>query len=376
MFLKTCFYSTKSHSPKSMRNQVKLNSANHNFILYDKIFILLTIIIFLSLIFISKRRQSLAIIQLSQIQHFTVIIHSSNKTKRRLNKYLERYIVRKPHIHIYIVYPESVTPDPRYESLVARGCGDNRLSLDCRNVYAYNFFIKHSNLGDFLYRAMDDTLLNLTNLEKLIDQLRLIYDPYKHIVFRGFLNDEVKGKLFLGGGSGWLMSRAMVELHNIPFYSFRENVKHSFVYHDDTTETLILRKIGFQNSEVYVDSRWAESGSNEGNITEYSMGNFQNMQICDLNRNLVPIHEMVALHSVGDEQKKMWIESMNFPSFVYCFKANYSQAVRMCKTEKHFVNEKLSFKYLKENAEFVTLDQIKRKNLSVWNYSLNYIEKY
>lgn len=307
---------------------------------------------------------------------FTIIIHSCNKTKWRLNKYLSRYIINKPHIHIYIVYPEGVTPDPRYKSIVCTGCGDHRMSLDCRNVQAYNFFIEHSNLGDFLYRAMDDTLLNITNLEKLIYQLRTIYDPNKHIIFKGFLNDELNRKFFLGGGSGWLMSRAMVKLHKIPFYSFQANIKHSWAIQDDTTETIIVRKIGFKSSKNYIDPRWAESGSMEGNLTEFSNGNFENMKVCNLENNLVPIHEMIALHSVHEGQKNMWIASISFPSFVYCFKRKNSQIVDMCKYDKKIVNKRLSFNYLKENAEIISLSDIIKKNLSVWNYSLNYIEYY
>lgn len=364
-----------------MPKQVKLKNNLHAFILSKLIYQILTLIIISILIFISnesRSRSNFATIQFTQTQHFTIIIHSSNKTKWRFNKYLERYIIHKPSIHIYIVYPEGVTPDPRYKSLIATGCGDNRMSLDCRNVYAYNFFLKHSNLGDFLYRAMDDTILNITNLENLINQLRSIYDPNKHIVFRGFLNDESKSqsRFYLGGGSGWLMSRAMVSLHMIPFYSFQVNIKHAFSIHDDTAETIILRKIDFKNSNAYIDPRWAESGSMDGNITEYKMGNFMGMQNCSLDKDLVPIHKMIALHSVNEEQKDMWIASCDFPSFVYCYKNKYTQIVRMCKTDAKIVNNRLSFEYLKENAEFITLDEIKKKNLSVWNYSLNYIEKY
>lgn len=353
---------------------------NKQFHLSKIIFYFLTTAIFSILLILSSDlfNYHLIKVHISPTKDFTIIIHSCNSTKWRLSKYLERYIIKKSYIHIYIVYPEGVTPDPRYKSIVCQGCSDHRMSLDCRNVRAYNFFLEHSNLGDFLYRAMDDTLLNITNLEKLIDQLRTIYNPNEHLIFRGFLNDELESqsKFFLGGGSGWLMSRAMVSLHNIPFYSFQVNIKHSWAIQDDTAETIIVRKVGFKNSNAYIDPRWAESGSMDGNVTEFANGNFDNMPTCDLNKNLVPIHDMIALHSVNEDQKNMWIASISFPSFVYCFKNKYTQIVRMCKYQKKIINNRLSFEFLKENAEFISLSDIKKKNLSVWNYSLNYIEYY
>lgn len=130
------------------------------------------------------------------------MIHSRNATKRRLNKYLSTYIIHKDYIHVYIVYSEKSTPDPRFNTIIAYGCSDDRFDLDCRDTFSYNFFRDHSNLGDFLYRAIDDTFLNITNLENLINQLRSIYNPQIDLVFRGFANDEdPHGRIFLGGRS-------------------------------------------------------------------------------------------------------------------------------------------------------------------------------
>lgn len=97
---------------------------------------------------------------------FMIIIQSSNKTKYRLHKYLDYYYVNKSHIHYFIVYSEKVEPDPKYPYLLAKSCKDNTISLIGKNAYAYEYFLNNKNMGDFLYRAIDDTILNITNLEK------------------------------------------------------------------------------------------------------------------------------------------------------------------------------------------------------------------
>lgn len=312
---------------------------------------------------------------LIKFRDFTIIIHSSNITKWRLNKNLKRYIVHKPHIHIFVVYAENATIDPKYNSIIAYGCPDKWISIDCKDAYAYNFFLKNVNLGDFLYRAMDDTFLDILNLEKLIIQLRTIYNPSTDIVFRGVANDEYGKKIYLGGGSGWLMSRAMVALHNIPFYSFSKNTPYAFRNQDDTAETIILKKIGFKKMNVWEDPRWAESGCTAGNFSNFLNENFLQLENCSLNNELISLTEMIALHSATEDQKENWIISRDFPSYIYGYKVPISQCVKICKSHPGIINYRTTYKYLKDNAEIITLSDIKKRKIRSWNYKKNYIEK-
>ncbi|KAK8837929.1 hypothetical protein M9Y10_035871 [Tritrichomonas musculus] len=344
------------------------------------VLILLTFAIFLTKN--SKKITNLSVLnifskQYQRPQDFTIMIHTSNRTKWRLDKYLNQYIIKKPHIHIFVIYSEQVTPDPRFDYIIANDCVDKRSDLHCRNSIAYNYFLQNEILGDFLYRAMDDTLLNITNLEKLIDQLRMIYNPKEHLVFRAFANDESPyGKIYLGGGSGWLMSRAMVAIHNIASFSFEANIKYAFAGQDDTCETLILNKVGFKSVNVWEDLHWAENGCTFGNFSEYLNGNFKQLEDCPIGKKeLISLPEMIAMHGIDEEQKDKWILSRNFPDYIYGYKVTNNQCVRMCKSVPGMGTNRTSFQYLKKNAEFITLSDILKKNISDFNNNLNYITR-
>lgn len=310
---------------------------------------------------------------------FTIIIHSSERTKSRLDQYLTHYIKYKKHIHIIVAYGKNSTPDPRFDHLITP-CADTRDSLDCKNGYVYNFFLENPNLGDFLYRGIDDTIINITNLEKLIQQLRTIYNPKTDIVFRGFANDEFREKVYLGGGSGWLMSRAMVSIHNYSYYSFQVNTPHAFWKQDDTSESIIVRKIGFKSLKAWRDPRWAENGNVELDLSNVTIDEFFNkLDNCSRNvDDLVPVNQMIAMHATFENLKRNWILSQKYPynsyNNIYVYKLPYSQFSKMCKAEPGIINRRITLNYLKENAEFIKLSELLVKKNYQFDYKYNYID--
>ena len=168
------------------------------------------------------------------------------------------------------------------------------------------------------------------------------------------------------------MSRAFVSLHQISFFSFETNIYHSFFYQDDTTETIIVRKIGFKSLNVWDDPRWAESGCTDGNFDEYLKGNFEAMENCPNDTELISVNEMIALHSMYEDQKEKWIVSRNFPSYIYGYRVRFTQCVRMCKSVPGIVNNRTTIQYLRENADYITIQDIMRRNLSYYNYKDDY----
>lgn len=244
----------------------------------------------------------------------------------------------------------------------------------------YNFFLKNPNLGDFLYRGIDDTVINITNLEKLIKQLRSIYNPLTDIVFRGFANDEFKGKIYLGGGSGWLMSRAMVSIHNHSYFSFKENTPHAFWRQDDTSESIIVRKIGFKSLNAWRDPRWAENGNFGFDLSNVTVDEFfDKLDNCSSKvDDLVPVNEMIAMHATSETTKRNWVMSQKYPynsyNNIYVYKLPNSQFSKMCKAEPGIINRRTTLNYLKENAEFIKLSELLAKKNYTFDYKYNYID--
>lgn len=84
---------------------------------------------------------------------------------------------------------------------------------------------------------------------------------------------------------------------------------------------------------------------------------------------------MIAMHGIDEEQKDKWILSRNFPDYIYGYKVTNNQCVRMCKSVPGMGTNRTSFQYLKKNAEFITLSDILKKNISGFNNNLNYITR-
>lgn len=304
---------------------------------------------------------------------FMIIIHSSNKTKPRISKYLSYYYINKSYIHYFVVYGEKVQPDPKYPYLLATSCKDNTISLSGKNAYAYDYFNRNENMGDFLYRAMDDTILNITNLEKLINELRSIYDPNKHLVFRGFPNN-LHQRIFLGGGTGWLMSRAFVKAHFISEFSFQHNFHFSYRHQDDTTETLILKKIGYRNMNAWDDPRWVESLDSVSSYKNLLNGKYDSLVKCPDGVELTSIRELVSMHGKSDKEREIWKLYKNFPDNFYVYRKQcHGTCLAICRSNPGIVNKRTTYQFLKDNSQFITLDDIKSKTLDPINRTNNFI---
>lgn len=118
------------------------------------------------------------------------------------------------------------------------------------------------------------------------------------------------------------MSRAMVSLHSIPYYSLGLNIKHAHVRHDDLAETVEFRKIGFKSLNVWEDLRWAEGSCTFGDFSQYLKGNFSEMENCPLDKELTLASDMIAMHGLDENQKENWMKSKFFSNYFYCYKVS------------------------------------------------------
>jgi hypothetical protein len=169
-----------------------------------------------------------ATVMFSMTVRLTVVILTSNKTRYRLETLLANYREENVRVNYLLVHSDRWELSPSERRLgesIPLACEDTWNGLVCKEIGVYKYFLAQRKLGNWLYRAIDDTFLNVSNLLTLISLLEQVYDSSKHIVFRGGPNREFHsmGMVWLGGGCGWLMSRPMVAAHFMKGFTFEDS---------------------------------------------------------------------------------------------------------------------------------------------------------
>jgi len=201
--------------------------------------------------------------------------------------------------------------------------------LVCRNNAAYEYFLGHPELGPYLYRAMDDTILNISNLLRHIDKLNQVYNPWSEFVFRGFANDELPDQVYLGGGSGWLISRPLVALHRRRGFTFAEHFATSWLIQDDTTETIIVQKV-FGSAAVWSDPLWSEHCLNcDG--PEFLRGNFSALERCPRGPTY-SVNDIIAFHPRSELPATVaGLMLGRYPKDIHYYHEERSTSIRLCR---------------------------------------------
>lgn len=301
------------------------------------------------------------IVTVEQDVLLTIFIVSSNATKSRLDEYLKSYYSVRPDVKFIVAYSTNTEPHPKYDYVFCHGCNDTRTGINglpCKDSEIYKYFVEHPELGDFMYRAIDDTSLNVDNLVKLVKDLSTIYDPVDEIVFRGYRNDEHEKRyrvVNLGGGSGWLMSRGMAAIHQLPGFRFIDHFHRSWFLQDDTTETLILNNLGLKSHLTWSDPRWIEVCS-----TCNGDGNFSKIPECETD-DVIHMNDVIAYHSIADKERKAGLLLGKYPDDIYAVKQPLLSTT-LCRGKPGIKNPRTSLEYLKEHAEHMTLRNVKRRS--------------
>ena len=292
---------------------------------------------------------------------FSLHIHTSNATLHRLNRFFMKYRRCYPFIKYYIVVSQNVTgPFPDVD-VIRSNCFPDQVNgshgLVCRDVASYKHFINHPEEGNWLFRAMDDTIVNIDNLIKLILKLNQFYDPERHVVFRGCQNFIRPKTWFLGGGSGWLSSRAMIELHENTDYSFLKYFEASYHKQDDTTETIIIQKV-FNDFDQWNDPRWIEHCCNCDGF-KFSHNDFSSIGECPLN-DVYQLKETVSFHPHHKKKNEEMIEQFEFmPDNLYYYKSHRTDCSRLCFVNKSYnVGNRTRDSFMKEHAHPFTVDDV------------------
>jgi hypothetical protein len=239
---------------------------------------------------------AISTIQLSLAKlSLTVMIHSSRATLSRLKVAFGHYKVNLPTVHFFCVLAAGIVHPPGM-AVIEVPCTDRCTGLDglvCRDKHAYAYFASRPELGSWLYRIMDDSFLNVTNVLKLIYKLNQVYDPTGELVMRGFGHSAMR-HMFLGGGSGWLMSRPLVALHGIWQFSFERLFYLTWPRQDDTTESMILDQI-FPSADAWRDPLWSES-CDACNGSAWVRGDFSSVPGCPPDHPTYSMNSIIAFH--------------------------------------------------------------------------------
>jgi hypothetical protein len=172
---------------------------------------------------------------------------------------------------------------------------------------------------------------------------------------RGFLNDEHGDAIFLGGGSGWLMSRAFVALHGLKRYSLRWNVPRALHFQDDTTETIIVRHV-LPNISAWSDPLWSERCLNcQG--SRWRQSDFSTLERCP-DTQTYPMNALVSFHPGTDPQSKIAGKMVGwYPEDVRFYHPVKTGAISVCRGTGP--RDGPTIEVLRAQALHVTTDMLK-----------------
>lgn len=92
---------------------------------------------------------------------------------------------------------------------------------------------------------------------------------------------------------------------------------------------------------------------------------------------LTPINQMISMHATNNLEKKNWITSQIFlynADNIYVYKLPFRQFSKMCNAKPGILNNRTTFQYLKDNAEYIKVEELIQRKNNIYNYRHNYID--
>jgi hypothetical protein len=150
--------------------------------------------------------------------------------------------------------------------------------------------MRHPELGDYLLRVNDDTIVSVPNLLALVDRLNDVFSPASELVLRAFAQGERPS-----ARAGWLISRAFVVLHARQDFTLNWRAA---VDSDDASEApLIKRAIG--GAAHWSDPRFMHFCLNYGG-RRFIGGDFAMLTVYPAGAQTWPMNEVVTMRPKRD----------------------------------------------------------------------------
>jgi hypothetical protein len=177
-------------------------------------------------------------------------------------------------------------------------CSDSHEELPCRVDASYKQFIVDYPNCAWLFRGEDDTFVNTSVLYRFLVHLNGVYDGMEMIVFRAHANPEMMGKYYVHGGSGWLCSRAFVDVHVRLELSLVSLLKWARYHQQDTAESIIVNRM-FASAEMWDDMGMQGYTCDDCGSWMIRKGRWRALRICPADRVVVRLKDLWALHTTS-----------------------------------------------------------------------------
>ena len=251
---------------------------------------------------------------------------SLDRTKLYIADMLNHPRIQKGQLSVEVVVAKSAFSGDK-DHFVGLDCDDTRngeAGLVCRVEKGYfRFLSKFPNCG-WYFKAMDDTWIDPERFWTYVKELSKVYDPFRHLVLIGHANHERLVQFYLHGGSGWIISRALIEYQQRHNLSLIQLLKNSRYQQDDTAQTIIVRHL-FEKPKF-----WDEmliSGF------DYVDGNWDILPQCPPLEVCAPVNKIIAQHTFGHrEEMKKLVEKIKNASYDGMFyRDDEKQKIHLCR---------------------------------------------
>lgn len=172
--------------------------------------------------------------------------------------------------------------------------------LACRVDFSFFDILQDTLSSDWIYKAMDDTWLELDNLYTYITNLNQIVDPKRHLVVKAHINSKHLPDYLIHGGTGWLQSRAMTE------YLFKNHMNilslftKSYILQDDTTQSLINYLV-FDRNFDYHEPNYLCQRFHPDFQPFFENYDFSSVPECPSNYLVSKIKKVISIHLFGTD---------------------------------------------------------------------------
>jgi hypothetical protein len=287
-------------------------------------------------------------------------IHTSSATFNRAaffhdTFYLNDSFIANGTFHFRVVVSKEATIKPDVWPVSRVSCPDAHEKLPCRVDASYPNFLADFPSASWLFRAEDDCFINTTLLYQYIMHLNSIYQPHEHIVFRAHANPERFVNWYIHGGSGWLMSRACVDLHVKLELSLEKLLPGARYHQQDTAESIIVRAL-FPHASL-----WDEMGFEGfacGNCDNWAFNGWkwESLNECPANVVAIRVSGLWAFHtaSLQDRALQFVKRLSSAPEDIMMMRDNGAQRMVLCRKGP----KTIVWNYTRRNLAFLTKDDV------------------
>jgi hypothetical protein len=308
-----------------------------------------------------------------------IIVHSTSENEDYLAGHLEQYGMDIPNVRYAVIFTRTpnTTETATFADKLVFPCSGGQKDLKtavCRDSESYNYFLSKYPSAEFLYRATDDTFINLSNLLLLVHRLKQVIDPQRHLIFRATGNAEavrsglLNAKLInLSTKTGWLMSRAMVGALLSKGFTLREAYDLQCIGETDIGG-LTLRVVDqvFDQIDDWYEPLFSDLAPSDPLLPNLrpSHENLKSIKQCGASESpIFTLNSLVSMHTDGQWNAAWFFRLIGqYSDVLYFYRRMSTPDIGICRSRPGIGNLGLNVKWLRMKTKRMTLDDaISRK---------------